>query len=196
MRVPRYIEPTLSAIFLTSASIHLVTSRRTYSEERAKLTAQKTILEDLISRVRQGERIPDAEYSRLMALASFNKADAPAQEVPSNVDDQPARGPATSWKEVLLGRKPSVQSNEELEEQARLEWEEGLHHPICLHVGFPTRTQHRNHPTLAALRPTSASEHGTEPFSDPISAPPSLPTPTLDLSVTETRDPMRSHRYL
>lgn len=196
MRAPRYIEPALSAIFLTSASIHLVTSRRTYSEERAKLTAQQTILGDLISRVRQGERIPDAEYSRLIALASLNQAEAPAKDLSSNVNDQPVQGPRTSWKEVLLGRKPSAESNDELEEQARLEWEEGGQKSIRLWI-YPLGNSALQSFFVAALRPISPSETEVQLLSSPLVVTPSLPPPTFDSPVTaESHEPMQSRRYL
>lgn len=131
MRVPRYVEPAFSAIFLTSVAVHLTASRRANSEERAKLTAQTTILGDLIARVRQGERIPEAEYARLLALASYGQSDSLTQAVRPVSDEKPEHSTKTSWKDVLLGRKPSSQSNEELEEQARLEWEEGVIPRAC-----------------------------------------------------------------
>jgi len=123
MRPPRYTEPLLGAIFLSSTTTHLITSRRAAADERSRLTAQSTILTDLISRIRAGERIPEAEYTRLVALAS-SKGKAPEVtgfDVPM-VDPSPAPVRVTGWKEVLLGRKRLPEEDAEQDEQARLEW--------------------------------------------------------------------------
>lgn len=125
MPLPRYVEPILGAMALTSVTTHLVVSRQAAAEERSKLIAQTSILSELVDRARRGERISDMEYSRLLALASLGNPNttAPTESGIAGAD-QHKRG-TTSWKEVLLGRKPSEKMSEQLDEEARLEWEAG-----------------------------------------------------------------------
>jgi hypothetical protein len=111
---------------LTSVTTHFVISRQASAEERSKLVAQTSILSELVDRARRGERISDTEYSRLLALASLGSPRSTASTVCGNAGgDQHKRG-ATSWKEVLRGRKPSERMSEQLNEEARLEWEAGM----------------------------------------------------------------------
>ncbi|KAF8307174.1 hypothetical protein DL93DRAFT_2088229 [Clavulina sp. PMI_390] len=133
MRIPTYVEPAISAIFLTSVTIHLITARQTHAQERARLTAQTTILGDLVGRVRMGELIPEGEFARLRALAARGRSTREEEEEQERRKIEAERDASghvmkTTWKEVLLGRKPDERSSEELEEQARREWEEGTRH--------------------------------------------------------------------
>lgn len=122
MRFPRYVEPLLSAMFLSSVTTHLILTRRASADERSRLTARSTLLTDLVARIRSGERISDTEYSRLVALAASKQTQL-ADKLESNVSLP--QGRATGWKEVLLGRKSLPGESEEQDEKARLEWEEG-----------------------------------------------------------------------
>lgn len=125
MPLPRYFEPALSAMVLTSVTTHLITSCRAAAEERSKLDAQTSILSDLVDRTRRGERISDTEYSKLLALASLGGT-TPAFTSSLSADGDQNKEGATGWKEVLFGRKPSKKTSEKLEEEARLEWEAGM----------------------------------------------------------------------
>jgi len=126
MPLPRYAEHVVSAMVLTSVTTHLIISRRAAAEEKRKLEAQTSVLSDLVDRARRGSRISDTEYSRLLALVSLgNPSTLPPTPFPATDGEEHNRG-ATSWKEVLLGRKPSEKTREQLEEEARMEWEAGM----------------------------------------------------------------------
>lgn len=89
---------TLVATAFTSTSFHLLFARRNAAAERARFTARITILEDLVARLKSGERVPSAEIDRLLLLSRK------AQD--SNDEDYlgDTTGSSTPWKEVFLGR--------------------------------------------------------------------------------------------
>jgi hypothetical protein len=126
MPLPRYAEHVVSAMVLTSVTTHLIISRRAAAEDKRKLEAQTSILSDLVDRARRGSPISDTEYSRLLALVSLGNPNTPATD-----GEEHDRG-ATSWKEVLLGRKLSEKTRAQLEEEARMEWEAGM----CCNVAW------------------------------------------------------------
>ncbi|KDQ13988.1 hypothetical protein BOTBODRAFT_175116 [Botryobasidium botryosum FD-172 SS1] len=110
-----YLTPLLSALALTSLSFNLLVHRRNSAYERSRLTAQTTILESLVSRMRSGERVEDAEIERLLKLGRGEKEG----EVEGGADRWDGR---VGWKDVLFGRKPG-----EAEDRATMkEWEEAI----------------------------------------------------------------------
>ncbi|KAF9515349.1 hypothetical protein BS47DRAFT_1361068 [Hydnum rufescens UP504] len=101
MPVSRFLEPLISAVFLTSVTLHLIYNRRAFSDERSRLVAQTTILHDLAQRLRGGERIPDDEYDRLIALARRGRQDVGHPRI---YEPNPTE---TRWRDTILGRKPA-----------------------------------------------------------------------------------------
>jgi hypothetical protein len=101
MPVSRFLEPLISAVFLTSVTLHLIYNRRAFAEERSRLVSQTTILHDLAQRLRGGERIPDDEYDRLIALARRGRQDI---GLPRIYEPNPT---GTRWRDTILGRKPA-----------------------------------------------------------------------------------------
>lgn len=92
---------------------HVLFARREASESRARFDARTSILEELHSRMKRGEVIPDDEYSRLLALS---RRDEEGDE----------RSRTTRWSEVFLGRKDLADDADiRAEEDARREWEAG-----------------------------------------------------------------------
>ena len=125
MPVPRYIEPLISSVLLTSVTTHLIYNRRAFADEQSRLVAQTTILQDLVRRLREGERIPDVEYDRLIALAGRGGLAA------RQTHFYDAKRSETSWRDTILGQKvapPSPHLQGESDENIlREEWEAGMY---------------------------------------------------------------------
>jgi hypothetical protein len=85
---------------LTSISFHLLFARRDAAAERAQFTARISILESVNERLRNGERIPDAEVEKLTVLSRKMQR---GSEVDGQLDERGGRTGVT-WKETLLGR--------------------------------------------------------------------------------------------
>jgi len=108
-------------VLLTSVTTHLIYNRRAFADEQSRLVAQTTILRDLVRRLREGERIPDAEYDRLIALAGRGGLAA------RQAHFYDAKRSETSWRDTILGQKaapPSPHLHGESDENIlREEWE-------------------------------------------------------------------------
>jgi len=120
----QFITPLLSATFLTSATMHLLFTRRVAHEQRSRLTAQETILNGLVLRMRAGEHVEEEEYSRLMTLVRARQSET-VKTMPGAIGD--TRGD-TGWWEAVLGRKdlPSVKVVEDVDDSVRREFERAL----------------------------------------------------------------------
>ncbi|KIJ51383.1 hypothetical protein M422DRAFT_776653 [Sphaerobolus stellatus SS14] len=82
----------------SSLSLHLLFARRHAAAEQSRYAARITILEDLVQRMKSGERIPQAEFDRSLTLIrKVQETDETEHVIP--------RGEEISWKEVFLGKK-------------------------------------------------------------------------------------------
>ncbi|KAL6305077.1 hypothetical protein BKA93DRAFT_779834 [Sparassis latifolia] len=102
MASTRYLPHVLYSMAITSLGMHLLRQRKQVEADRAQISAQISILESTLQRLRAGERVPDREYERLRKLAFSHEESQPSHA---------AGKEAIGWKEVLLGRKdvePSV----------------------------------------------------------------------------------------
>lgn len=70
--------------------------RRTAQEDRSQISAKISILESLVDRLGQGERIDPKELDRLRKLAGQLDSQTPENK---DVDSR------IKWKDVVLGRK-------------------------------------------------------------------------------------------
>ncbi|TFY72283.1 hypothetical protein EVG20_g716 [Dentipellis fragilis] len=64
----RYASELIYSLAFSSLAVHLLWQRRAADTERRRLGTQISILEEISTRLRVGERIPDAEYTRLRRL--------------------------------------------------------------------------------------------------------------------------------
>jgi len=98
-----YIPHALYAIAVTSISIHLVSKRRTFEDERANVNARISLLESIAKQLRSDKPINDEEVERLKRLARD----------PVKRDEETAKSKSEeiSWKEVFLGQKRQSDSD-------------------------------------------------------------------------------------
>ncbi|KAH9949294.1 hypothetical protein B0H21DRAFT_729507 [Amylocystis lapponica] len=112
----RYIPHLLYSMAITSLGMHLLRQRKAAETDRARLTAQLSILESTVQRLRSGEHIPEREFDRLWKLArSPEELPLPA---PAASGEE-----AISWREVLLGQKQTPTSSFTVEEWDRKDLE-------------------------------------------------------------------------
>ena len=90
-----YLPHVLYSLATTTISIHLVGTRTTYSEERARINSQISILETISQRLRSNESISDDELERLKTLAR------PAEKATPNAGSQEV----IRWGDILWGQK-------------------------------------------------------------------------------------------
>ncbi|KAF9466287.1 hypothetical protein BDZ94DRAFT_1251601 [Collybia nuda] len=90
-----YLPHALYSIAIISISIHLVSQRRTFSDERARVKAQISILESISEHLRSDKSFSTEEFERMKRLAR------PQEELILEMGDKEIIG----WKEVILGRK-------------------------------------------------------------------------------------------
>jgi hypothetical protein len=91
------------ATVLTTLSFHLLFARRDADSERAQYAARISILQSLIERLREGERIDGAEVEKLMVLSRKSRRGG---EVDNQISEEERRGRVgVTWKEAFLGRK-------------------------------------------------------------------------------------------
>ncbi|KAH7928672.1 hypothetical protein BV22DRAFT_1030427 [Leucogyrophana mollusca] len=100
MPVPRYLPHLLYSTALTSVSIHLLWQRKLAEEDRARATAQISILNDIIQQLRSGKPLADEEIIRLRNLARVHRHSE--RDTNSTADNSEIR-----WTDVLWGRKAS-----------------------------------------------------------------------------------------
>ncbi|KAM6502870.1 hypothetical protein JOM56_002847 [Amanita muscaria] len=98
-----YIPHALYAIAVTSISIHLVSKRRAFEDERANVNARISILESIAEQLRSGKPINDDEVERLKRLAR--------DPVKRDEEAMKSKSEEISWKEVFLGQKSQSDSD-------------------------------------------------------------------------------------
>jgi len=97
-----YLPHVLYSLATTTISIHLVGTRTTCSEERARVNAQISILEDIAQRLRSNESISDDELERLKGLAR------PAEKAPPDAGSREV----IRWGDILWGQKKEGRQSE------------------------------------------------------------------------------------
>lgn len=112
MLASSYLPHALYSVAITSISIHLVSQRRTSSDERARVNAQISILESISQRLQSDQPFSNDELERMKRLAR------PPEKTPSELETKEAIG----WKEVILGRK---KAGDEMSEWDKRDMEKG-----------------------------------------------------------------------
>jgi hypothetical protein len=97
MALRRYLPELLSALALSSLSVHLLNHRRAAQDHTARLDARISVLADLATRLRAGEHFDDAQLEQLLKLA----AAPPGAVTPTNT----SATQSVSWRDVLFGRR-------------------------------------------------------------------------------------------
>ena len=124
MRIPRKADPILSAMFLCSVSTHYIYQRRLQIEEKQRLAAHRSILRGIYYRLKDGECIGAAEYTKLMALTGTSES-VHQSPLPSECRDHHGTVVA-NWSNLFSGLKLSRErSQEEMDKEIWSEWEEG-----------------------------------------------------------------------
>lgn len=91
-----YVPHIVYSLALTSISMHLLYQRRAAQEDRSRLSAKISILESLLQRLDEGERISPGELERQQKLAGL---------LDSHSSESRDTDTKIGWKDVLLGRK-------------------------------------------------------------------------------------------
>lgn len=107
-----YLPHALYSVAITSISIHLVSQKRTFSDERARVKAQISILESMSEHLQSDKPFSTEEFERMQRLAR------PQEQHVAEVQDKDAIG----WKEVFLGRK---KTGDEMSEWDKKDMEKG-----------------------------------------------------------------------
>ena len=92
MAVSQYLPHLVYSIALTSISFHLLSKRDAIDTERAQLSAQISVLESVVRRLRTPGSITDAEVDRLMKLARAHR------------EEQHGQSRMVSWRDVFIGK--------------------------------------------------------------------------------------------
>ncbi|PPQ64177.1 hypothetical protein CVT24_008551 [Panaeolus cyanescens] len=112
-----YFPHVLYSLALTSVSINLVGHRKQVEEDRARISAQLSILESIKAQLEQDadKPIPTEELQRLrkLALASRTRS-GPAQSSSSGSTAQGKDGAEVGWGSVFQGKKPEVGEGEKI----------------------------------------------------------------------------------
>ncbi|KAF8075131.1 hypothetical protein FPV67DRAFT_1665863 [Lyophyllum atratum] len=90
-----YLPHAIYSVAVVSISIHLVNQRKLASDERARITAQTSILESISEQLRSDKPLSENELEKLRRLAR------PIERTPSDE----VTGESIGWKEIFLGRK-------------------------------------------------------------------------------------------
>ncbi|KZT03916.1 uncharacterized protein LAESUDRAFT_761511 [Laetiporus sulphureus 93-53] len=115
-----YVPHLLSSLALTSIAIHLVRQRNAATTDRAHLSAQISILESTVGRLRAGERIPPPELDRVLRLARSQTEEQGEETIVERMREKEGE---IGWKEVFLGRKPRSKEEEETARKRQEMWD-------------------------------------------------------------------------
>ncbi|RDB23794.1 hypothetical protein Hypma_008968 [Hypsizygus marmoreus] len=97
-----YIPHAIYSVAITSISIHLVSQRKTSSDERSRINAQISILENVSEQLRSDKPLLPTELEKLRRLAR------PPEKSAVEVGNEEVMG----WREVFLGKKKSDEGPE------------------------------------------------------------------------------------
>ncbi|CUA71659.1 hypothetical protein RSOLAG22IIIB_04705 [Rhizoctonia solani] len=107
----RYASSFIGVTLLTSFAFQNILHRRISSAERDRLTAHKSILESLVTRLKQGEDVSEGEIVKLIRLARGGGKEGGGIGIV--IGD-------TSWGEVVFGKR--IEESKEVEGKALEEW--------------------------------------------------------------------------
>ena len=114
-----YIPHALSAVAVTSITIHLINKRRTFDDEEASARARISILESIAEQLRS-ERPTGSNGEELERLKRLVRAPV-AKE---SKDATAAGSEGISWKDVVFGRKRPA--GDELSHWEKKDLEKGI----------------------------------------------------------------------
>jgi hypothetical protein len=96
----RYLPHIIYSIALTSISMHLLNTRKNAADERAAFRARESVLTSLITRLKTGENVSDAEIAKMRLMGNSKGGMVAMYELPN-----PGGGKSTSWKDAVMGQK-------------------------------------------------------------------------------------------
>lgn len=117
-----YLPHVLYSMALSSLSIHLMFQREMEDEQRARLTAQTTILSSIVDQLRapSDKPMPKAELDRLYRLYKVQATENKEEEV-------------MTWRQVFFGRKrPKDGEAEVISSWEQADWNERELHSYIL----------------------------------------------------------------
>ncbi|KAA1470445.1 hypothetical protein DENSPDRAFT_879715 [Dentipellis sp. KUC8613] len=109
----RYASELIYSLAFSSLAVHLLWQRRAADTERRRLGTQISILEEISTRLRAGERIPDAEYTRLRRLGHEGEVLEKDRKEEEDI----------GWRDMLFGRTETAQEKQGAEEWDRRDLE-------------------------------------------------------------------------
>jgi len=98
----RYLPHIIYSIALTSLSMNLLNTRKNAEDERAAFRARESVLTTLITRLKSGENVSNAEIAKMRLMGNSQRGMVAMSELPAPV---PGNGRSTSWKEAVMGQK-------------------------------------------------------------------------------------------
>ena len=128
-----YIPHALYALAVMSISIHLVSKRRSFQDEKSSLDARISILESIAQQMRSDKPavVSAEETERLMKLARASATVKALDENPNATGANKSSG--ISWKEVIFGKRPASSGDADLSHWERKDLEKGgVIFTICL----------------------------------------------------------------
>jgi hypothetical protein len=112
-----YVPHLIYSVALTSVSTHLLLQRKSIAEQRASISAQISILESIVQRLRSNEDMSDSELAQLKKLARVGSHRGAHPSDGASGDS----GGRIGWKAALSTPKTS----QTLSDRERKEIEEG-----------------------------------------------------------------------
>lgn len=96
--------------------------RQQYDEELGVVRAQITVLESLVSKVRNGSILPDEEVRKEMEMVGLRERTS----LTESDEEKLLRAKDVTWGEALFGRKNKEMTAEQGEEAAVEEWSNSM----------------------------------------------------------------------
>lgn len=119
---------------ITSLTVHSLRIRIKSKEDLDKVNAKVTVLEGLIGRIRNGERVGDDEVQRELEMVGLRERRLTTEE-----EGEVSEGGDVGWMEAIFGRKKRRKEDED--ERAVEEWAKGESacHLGRISIGCPDR---------------------------------------------------------
>src|ERR1700722_3789708 len=113
----RYLPHLIYSVALTTVSLHLLSHRKASENQKARLTAQISILESIVHQLRSNNPLSNDELQRLRNLARANSEET----LPGSA----AYEDKVSWRDVILGRRWLATAQDEESKWHKKDIEEG-----------------------------------------------------------------------
>jgi hypothetical protein len=114
----RYLPHLIYSVALTTVSLHLLSQRKASETQKARLTAQISILESIVHQLRSNNPLSNDELQRLRNLTRANSEET--------LLGNAAYEDKVSWRDVILGRRWLASAQEEESKWHKKDIEEGV----------------------------------------------------------------------